>query len=194
MIDHNNDNENDNNNQHHPSLPSSSINNNINSNQLPQQEVVNDRGLHNVISIFNRNHQLENNNSIHQDIFSTLFGIPNQSNDDSMLHHDNQESGWTFSSSSMSSQRQIHPDGTEETVTTTKRNGITETVTRIKYPDGSIEETKHVGGNGNKNNANHVMNSPGLITSNHSPNYNDYNNDITTFSNPLSRFFKSIWG
>ncbi|KAI9306163.1 hypothetical protein BJ944DRAFT_248436 [Cunninghamella echinulata] len=165
--------------------------------QINDNPLSNNYQLHNVISIFNRDQQLETNNNVHHDLFSLLFGTSNQPNNDSTTFNDTQNNGWTFSSSSMSSHRQIHPDGTEETTTTTKKNGITETVTRIKYPDGSIEETKHVGGGeGRNSNYNSFINSSGLLASSSSPSsYPSPNNDpTTTTTNPISRFFKSIWG
>ncbi|ORZ02792.1 hypothetical protein BCR43DRAFT_482177 [Syncephalastrum racemosum] len=45
---------------------------------------------------------------------------------------------WMFSSSSQ--RTSVQADGTEETVSTTTRNGVTETIRRVRYPDGSTEE------------------------------------------------------
>ncbi|CAO3607583.1 unnamed protein product [Cunninghamella echinulata] len=197
ITEHNNEENNDNNNNNDKQVTVPMDNSNHHQRELiSDNPLTNNHQLHNVISIFNRDHQLETNNNIHHGLFSLLFGTPNQSNNDSTTFDDTQDNGWTFSSSSMSSCRQIHPDGTEETTTTTKKNGITETVTRIKYPDGSIEETKHIGGGGGGRNSNYnnFINSPGLLTSSSLPYPSPNNDPITATSNPISRFLKSIWG
>ncbi|KAI8366839.1 uncharacterized protein BYT42DRAFT_618345 [Radiomyces spectabilis] len=61
---------------------------------------------------------------------STLFA--------SMIPSDNM----TWSSSSTSTRSVVHPDGTEETTTVQSRNGVTETIKKVRYPDGTIEETR----------------------------------------------------
>ncbi|KAI9491973.1 hypothetical protein BDB00DRAFT_830583 [Zychaea mexicana] len=58
-----------------------------------------------------------------------------------------QNSSWSFSSSSQ--RRVVKADGTEETYMTRTQNGITETIKRIKYPDGSMEESKETDGSKN---------------------------------------------
>ncbi|KAI8877154.1 hypothetical protein K501DRAFT_326680 [Backusella circina FSU 941] len=81
-------------------------------------------------------------------IFNLLLGggdelshIINQTsmrtNTDQNSHADD---GWLYSSTSQ--RTVVQPDGTQETITTTKRNGVTETVKQIKYADGRMEESR----------------------------------------------------
>ncbi|KAI9317936.1 hypothetical protein BX666DRAFT_1565428 [Dichotomocladium elegans] len=56
-----------------------------------------------------------------------------------------------FSFTSSSQRRVIRPDGTEESYITRTQNGVTETIRRIKHPDGTVEETHESGGKRNHN-------------------------------------------
>ncbi|KAI8146063.1 hypothetical protein BJV82DRAFT_600312 [Fennellomyces sp. T-0311] len=75
-------------------------------------------------------------------------------------HVDPSQGGSSFSFSSTSQRRIVKPDGTEETHYACTQNGITETVKRIKYPDGSIDEVKETGNGTNRG---------GLFSSSHPP-------------------------
>lgn len=54
---------------------------------------------------------------------------------------------WSFTSSSQ--RRVLRPDGTEESYVTSTKNGVTETIKRIKHPDGTVEETRESGSHNN---------------------------------------------
>ncbi|KAI8073103.1 hypothetical protein BC940DRAFT_290544 [Gongronella butleri] len=97
---------------------------------------------HNIISIFNQDRPLDLFHS-GTNLLSTLFGA--LQHDPSMTSTtDHQGNQWSFSAMSTSQRSTVLPDGTEETVTTTQRNGQTETVTRVRYADGTVQETRQV--------------------------------------------------
>lgn len=50
------------------------------------------------------------------------------------------QSGWSFTSTSQKTVCQ--PDGTQETITTKKNNGVTEIIRQVRYPDGRTEESR----------------------------------------------------
>ncbi|KAI8342935.1 hypothetical protein BC941DRAFT_409978 [Chlamydoabsidia padenii] len=118
-------------------------------------------------------------------LWGSLLGDLAQQQQSSTDHHNDKNTGWTFTSSSTSHQRTIQPDGTEEVVTTTRRNGRTETVTTIRHPDGTLQEYRN------------TSDRP-TILSMLSPTPND-NIDSTLSgpprsNNPLSNLLRSIWG
>ncbi|ORX54504.1 hypothetical protein DM01DRAFT_1407347 [Hesseltinella vesiculosa] len=97
----------------------------------------------NSISIFNQDQPVDFFRT-GTSLLSTLFSAMEQ---DIHARHDQANSShWSFTSTSTSQRSTILPDGTEETVITTNRNGQTETMTRIKFPDGTIQETKQISG------------------------------------------------
>ncbi|CDH51517.1 predicted protein [Lichtheimia corymbifera JMRC:FSU:9682] len=73
-----------------------------------------------------------------------------------------QTSNWSFSSSSQ--RRVLRPDGTEESYVTSTKNGVTETIKRIKHPDGTVEETRESGTHNNGIQQSH----PSLLITNQS--------------------------
>ncbi|KAI8990333.1 hypothetical protein BDB01DRAFT_848407 [Pilobolus umbonatus] len=88
-----------------------------------------------IKSIFNRLlHKDENTQSSKEEIISRDIMEP-----DYPLNRDN-NAHWTFTSSSQKTVYQ--PDGSQITTITTKTNDKTETIQRIRYPDGHIEERR----------------------------------------------------
>ncbi|KAI8086620.1 uncharacterized protein BX664DRAFT_161612 [Halteromyces radiatus] len=141
----------------------------------------------NVMSIVKQESPFESNN-----IWSLLLGgIDQQPSLYHMEQDDHQKNRWNFTSSSTSQRRTILSDGTEETVITTKRNGVTETLTRIKYPDGQIQETRQTDG---KSDSSSIF--PPLSAPSSSPSNNHPHTPVgaALMNNPLSRFIRSILG
>ncbi|ORZ24282.1 hypothetical protein BCR42DRAFT_402604 [Absidia repens] len=112
-------------------------------------------------------------------------------------HENDNNQGWAFTSSSTSQRRTVRPDGTEETVITTKRNGRTETVTTIKHPDGTIQETRNIGEQPSilsliSSSVSSAPTQPAL--SNGDDNTSPSSSTSSSTNNPLTRLFRSIWG
>lgn len=178
--------------------------------------------VHNVISISNHENNLgsglaglwssflgdieqqqsmepaDNNNKVSQEGNDSTW----RSNVSSSYHRDEKSNGWTFTSSSSSRHRTVHPDGTEEIVMTTRRNGRTETTTTIRHRDGTIQESHNTS---DRPSVLSLLSSlptslpPPSSSTSTSTSSRDLDNPAESSSsplanNPVSRLLRSIWG
>ncbi|KAI7846817.1 hypothetical protein BDC45DRAFT_611030 [Circinella umbellata] len=103
-----------------------------------------------------------------------------------------QKGGINWSFSSTSQRRVVQADGTEETYITRTQNGITETIKKIKYPDGSMEETIETGGRNSSNNSSDFLSR--LATSAGHPIPSSDPNHATPSGGPLGSMWRRLFG